>query len=87
MGAVVLQNTANIAIDSCLFTKLDGNAIMLNGLNINTTISNNEFNFIGNNAIASWGYTNLWDGLDPQQPTGTQVLYNLCHEIGHFEKQ
>ena len=83
----MLQNTANTVIDSCLFTKLDGNAIMLNGFNLDTVISNNEFLFIGNNAIASWGFTNFWDGLDPQQPVGTSVLYNLCHEIGHFEKQ
>lgn len=87
VGALVFENTVDCVIDSCLFTKLDGNAIMLNGYNDGTTIQNNEFSYIGNNAMAAWGYSNLWDGTAAQFPVNTKVLYNLCHEIGHYEKQ
>ena len=42
---------------------------------------------IGDNPMASWGYTNETDGMDGQQPRYTNVLRNYVREWGHYEKQ
>ena len=57
MGAIHLEGTQGVTIAECLVTRVDGNAIMLSGYNRNTTISRNEFVWIGDSVIASWGYT------------------------------
>ena len=57
-GAIFLQGTELIHFQNCTFDRLDGNGIMISGYNRNTTIINNDFQYIGGNAIASWGYTN-----------------------------
>ena len=43
MGALFLEGTHNITVDSCIFENLDGNGIMVSGYNRNTTIQWNEF--------------------------------------------
>lgn len=53
-----LQGTEQVTIDSCNFTRLDGNAVMVSGYNRNATITNSEFSWIGGNAMAGWGFTN-----------------------------
>ena len=37
-----------------------------------------QFVWLGNNAVAAWGFTNFWDGLDGNQSYNTSLLYNLC---------
>ena len=86
-AAIMLQDTSFVNFDGCLFTKLDGNGVMLNGFNLNTTIQNSEFSYIGNTAMGAWGITDYWNGTDLNVPQYTNILYNLCHEIGHYEKQ
>lgn len=54
-GAITVVGSENVAIDSCLLTRLDGNAIFIGGYNRNLSITNNEFSFIGDGAMASWG--------------------------------
>ena len=49
------------------FERLDGNAVMVSGYNRNATIVDNDFAFIGGNAIALWGYTNETE-FDPGRP-------------------
>eukprot|EP01050_Picozoa_sp_SAG11_P028415 SAG11_NODE_7581_length_1126_cov_0.927945_2_plen_73_part_00 len=44
-----------VAIADCTFKRVDGNAIMLSAYNRNASIVRNEFIFVGDNAIASWG--------------------------------
>jgi hypothetical protein len=66
-AAVYLQGTATAKIHNCSFARLDGNAIMLSGFNRNATISDSDFEYIGGNAIASWGYTNE-TASDPGRP-------------------
>ena len=66
-GAIFLQGTETITFKKCIFDRLDGNGIMISGYNRNTTIINNDFQYIGGNAIASWGYTNETD-YDPGRP-------------------
>ena len=84
------------------FTNLDGNGISINGYTRDVTISNNEFSFIGDNAIASWGHTGSCadaecaldlgykvgpDGRNGEQPRGTQIIGNLARELGIYQKQ
>ncbi len=56
-GAITLVGTQSVTIADCLLTRLDGNAIFLGGFNRNTSIVRNEFSFIGDSAMASWGDT------------------------------
>ena len=61
----------------------------------NATISESEFAWIGDSAIASWGYTQGikgiygvgWDGTDGNHPRYNQIINNFVREIGIWEKQ
>jgi hypothetical protein len=53
-GAIFFQGTENAVIDTCVFDRLDGNAVMISGYNRNATVQNSDFSFLGGNAIASW---------------------------------
>jgi len=66
-GAIFLQGTEGASFDSCTFTRLDGNGVMVSGYNRNATVTASDFSFIGGNAVASWGYTNETDA-DPGRP-------------------
>eukprot|EP00117_Sycon_ciliatum_P002580 scpid36471/ scgid7744/ len=93
-AALFFEGTEQVVVDSCLFSRLDGNALMLSGYNREAVIENNEFVWIGDSAIAQWGYTSGtevygfgWDGTDGNQPRGTQIIGNFVHELGIWEKQ
>ena len=93
-AALFFEGTEGTVVDSCLFSRLDGNALMLSGYNREAVIQNNEFVWIGDSAIASWGYTSGtevygfgWDGTDGNQPRGTRIVGNFVHELGIWEKQ
>ena len=101
-GAVLLQGTEFTTVDSCLITRADGNGVFVSDYNRNATISNNEFSWIGDSAMAAWGSTGQClnekctdkvpynvgpDGRGGNQPRYTNVIGNLVHEIGIFEKQ
>mmetsp|Transcript_11415 Transcript_11415/g.33840 ORF Transcript_11415/g.33840 Transcript_11415/m.33840 type:complete len:781 (-) Transcript_11415:85-2427(-) len=58
ISAVFLQGTENVTVRSSTFERLDGNAVMISGYNRHTRIHDNDFAYIGGNAIVSWGYTN-----------------------------
>ncbi len=66
-AAVFLQGTEGAVVDSCIFDRLDGNAVMISGYNRNATVQQSDFSYIGGNAIASWGYTNE-TATDPGRP-------------------
>lgn len=93
-AALFFEGTTGTVVESCLFSRLDGNALMLSGFNREAVIQDNEFVWIGDSAIASWGYTSGtevygfgWDGTDGNQPRGTQIVGNFVHELGIWEKQ
>ena len=89
-GALRLEGTEHVTIERSLFTKLDSNAISLNGYNRYTLIDRNEFVWLGQNAVASWGREDadqLNSGLDGNQPRHTTLSNNFVHEIGHIQKQ
>ena len=94
-----MQGTVNTLIDNCAFVRVDGNALMLSGYNRNATVQHSNFEWIGNTAMAAWGYThelhtseglpdgNGINGADGNQPRGTRIINNIVHEIGLYEKQ
>jgi hypothetical protein len=88
-GALFFEGTEQLNVSDCLFIRLDGNALFLSGYNRNATIQRNEFVWIGDSAMASWGTTidNLVNGTDGNFPRYTSVLYNFVHENGVWTKQ
>ena len=88
MGALLLQGTEDVVIADCLFTQLESNAVFLSGYNRRTQILRNEFGWLGQNAIASWGLLEqLNDGTGGEQPRWTVVQGNFAHELGLIQKQ
>lgn len=96
-AVLFFEGTERVNVSGSVFERVDGNAIVLSAYNRNATIAYNEFYYIGSTAIAQWGNT---DGGDPRlpagygqdgtsgdQPRGTRIMYNLCHELGIWEKQ
>jgi hypothetical protein len=98
-GAVILDGTENVVIQGCVFERLDGNGIIVSGYNRNAKITNNEFVWIGDTAIAEWSKTigtpvdgpdggvDGWDARNGDQPRYTEISYNFAHEMGIWEKQ
>ena len=89
IGAIELEGSEDVAVRGCRFTHLDSNALLLSGYNRRTLISANEFAWLGQNAIASWGRlsgeTN--SGLSGEQPHGTVIEANWAHDLGIIQKQ
>jgi len=73
-AAVYVYGTEHMTIHNCTFGRLDGNGVMLSGYNRNTTISSSDFEYIGGNAIAAWGFTNE-TASDPARPGITLAGY------------
>jgi len=86
-GAIKLEGTERVAITHNYFIRLDTNAVSINGYNRHARISHNEFVWLGQSAITSWGHTNDNDGTNGEQPRHNVVTNNICHEIGHLQKQ
>ena len=93
-GAVLLEGCVGCVIDGNKFHHLDTNAVFLSGYNRDNVISSNEFVWLGQNAIASWGFldgetdsTMTNSGMGGLQPRGTLIIGNWVHEIGHLQKQ
>jgi len=96
-GAIFLEGTEGISVESCEIERVDGNGIMLSGYNRNTTIQNSDLAFIGGTAIALWGRTNETegdnhpqagvDGTDGNSPRFTTVRGCSIREVGLYEKQ
>jgi hypothetical protein len=70
-GAVFLEGTEQVTVQNCYFEQLDGNGLFMSGYNRNTTVYQNEFAWIGGNAMAQWGFTN---------DSSLEVQYLRCHE-------
>eukprot|EP01052_Picozoa_sp_SAG31_P023507 SAG31_NODE_1943_length_6856_cov_8.165458_5_plen_255_part_00 len=93
-GAVLIEGCIGCAVEANKFHHLDTNAVFLSGYNRGAVISGNEFVWLGQNAIASWGYldgetesTMTNSGMGGLQPRGTLIEGNWVHEIGHIQKQ
>ena len=102
-GAISISGSEGVDIRRCLLTRLDGNGIYAGEYNRNLTIRSNEFTFIGESAMASWGSTSVDlseagskpplphrigpDGRSGDQPRGVRVVGNIVREIGIWQKQ
>jgi len=101
-GAIFMQGTEGVTVDSNQMVRLDGNAVMLSAYNRNATISNNDVSWNGDTAFAAWGITGKcvnenctrkldWpvgpDGRNGEQPRFTKVTGNMVRELGVWQKQ
>jgi hypothetical protein len=87
-AAVVLDGTTGCTVARNNFHHLDSNALLLSAYNRNTSIVHNEFAWLGQSAIAAWGRldnSSTNSGMEGNQPRGTIVDSNFCHEIGHYQ--
>ena len=87
LGAVFISGAEQVTLADNTFTRLDGNAVFLSGYTRNVSVERNDFSWLGESAVASWGMTAGVDATAGTQPWYTRVADNLCHEIGHAEKQ
>jgi hypothetical protein len=87
VGAIRIEGAEGVTVSNSLFTRCDGTGVSINGYARDTVIDKNEFVWMGEGAVASWGKTQGVDATAMQQPLRTRVTGNLCHEIGHYEKQ
>jgi hypothetical protein len=86
-GAVLVEHVTNLLIENCTFRRLDGNAIFLSRRTRNVTIRRNRFEWLGENAIASWGQTSAFDAMEGDYPLHTLVEGNVMRELGIYQKQ
>ena len=86
-GAVFIENASNVTIRGCNFFRLDGNAIFLSRKTRHVHIESNHFEWLGENAIATWGDTDHYDATDGSFPMYTVIEYNIMRELGIYEKQ
>lgn len=86
-GAVFVEGAEKINITGNRFERVDGNAVLLSGYTRDVELSNNAFSYIGDSAMAAWGYTDEHDGTGGEQPRRTLVRDNTCREIGNSQLQ
>ena len=77
-----LEGTERVSIEGCLFTRNDGNAVMLSGYNRDALIKDVEAIWNGDSVLAAWGVADGIDGTSGEQPRGTVVDGFFCHELG-----
>ena len=86
-GAVFIEGCVGCTVQHNTFERIDGNGVFVSGYTRDVSIMDNEFAWIGDSAMAGWGYTQENDGTDGQQPRFTHIARNYVREIGLIEKQ
>ncbi|CAB9498027.1 expressed unknown protein [Seminavis robusta] len=86
-GTIFLENTVDVVIRNCTFRRLDSNAVFLSRRNRNVLIQKNVFEWLAENAIATWGETEKHDATKGDQPWNTMIYDNVMRELGIYEKQ
>eukprot|EP00035_Acanthoeca_spectabilis_P013153 m.239199 g.239199 ORF g.239199 m.239199 type:complete len:861 (-) comp15817_c0_seq1:1074-3656(-) len=87
MGAIFLEGTECVSISNSTFERLDSNAVFLSGYNQHASITQNNFRWLGQNAIASWGRPIDNDATNGDFPRYTIVEGNFIFNIGIQQKQ
>ena len=93
-GALFVERSSSLTVSGCKWTRASGNGVSLNRFNLNATIEDSTFEWMGGSAIAAWGFTDEIsdggihgiDGTDGDFPRYTLVQRNLFREIGQWEK-
>ena len=94
-AAIFAEGTENFTVHDCTFIRMDGNAFMLSRYNRHATVSESEFAYIGDTAMAAWGWTNElsnngmlgYDATSGEFPRYTTITKNIVREVGIWEKQ
>eukprot|EP00980_Cylindrotheca_fusiformis_P030251 scaffold24611_cov166-Cylindrotheca_fusiformis.AAC.4 len=86
-GAVFMENVSDVTISNCTFRRLDGNAVFLSRRTRNVTVEESLFEWLGENAIATWGDTDHYDATAEHFPMHTLIERNVFREIGIYQKQ
>jgi hypothetical protein len=79
MAAIFLEGTEGVTIYNSTFTKLDSNAVFLSGYNQYTNIVRNNFRWLGQNAIASWGRSVDNGGIPSPLHAAATLNYSFHH--------
>jgi hypothetical protein len=93
-AALFFEGTTGLTIEGCVFERIDGLGVFLSGYHRGAAIVDNEFAWLGETAVALWGYTrgSPVPGMGPDttggdQPRGTTIARNYFHELGVMQKQ
>ena len=88
-GALRFVGTRNCSVSGSLFVNLGGNGVMLSGWNKGGSVTDSEFQWLGENAVVSGGDGSAHDNSAPDAPVGEGLLVarNIAHELGLFVKQ
>jgi len=81
-GAIFLEGAEDVDVKHNDFERLDGNAVFVSGYTRRMHIEDNAFSWLGDNAMASWGYTKENDGMDGQQVTRSRLT--ACAKVLHM---
>ncbi|KAG7341556.1 beta-helix fold protein [Nitzschia inconspicua] len=86
-GAIFIEGSSHVTIRGCHFFRLDGSAIFLSRRTRYVTIECNHFEWLGENAIATWGETDAYDATSENFPIYTLIQYNIMRELGIYQIQ
>ena len=87
-GVIFVENSRGFSIDRCRFIRTGGNAIFLSGHVKSSSITRNDFSWIGDSAIVTVGRLAMADGFTVDSfPEDTDIAENHFREIGIHGKQ
>jgi len=86
-GALFIEGSSNVTVDKCIFRRLDGSAIFLSKRTRGVVIRRSIFEWLGENAIATWGQTTGFNATSEDQPFDTLIEHNVMRELGIYQKQ
>ena len=90
-GAMYLEGTEHIQVSNCTFREIGGNGIFMYGYNRWNTVSESEFVWLGDSAVALVGVCDdglaSVSGLDGNFPSDNTITRNHIHENGVLTKQ
>jgi hypothetical protein len=86
-AAVRFTDCNNCSVSYCLLTELGGNAVVVDGSSNGTFVGYNEISYVGANGVAVLGVMLSYNAsLEWSQPRDTQIVSNLIHDVGKYNK-
>ena len=90
-GAVYLEGTEHVTVSRCTFREVGGNGLFMYSYNRWNTVSESEFVWLGDSAVALVGVPKgglaSVDGTDGNFPSDCVISGNHMHENGVLTKQ
>lgn len=81
------QDAEGITISDFFFDQVGGNGVMFSNHVENSAVTDSEFKWTGDSAVAFLGSTVSIDGSAPTYPNKNLVARNHMHEVGVYGKQ